>query len=194
MQFISHERNCHVNINFFFTHGKPSVVGKVHPFDGNLSFHIHFSVAQNLEIRAESGRVVMCPMLRIEMGEDRLGIFDYEADQFMVAMEVARERMNRYHSLYNQFTNFDNFLEALETALRLGRHDDAAQYLCLCPFITEEAIDEALTVIFSVDPALIAPTKNTPWHEALSDFVTPHPDHKDTLEAFIEKKTNQLFF
>lgn len=191
MDFEAYESNCRVETSIRFRDGAPAITGGVFPFDGSNQ-NIYFSVCQNLDIRAESGRVVMCPLIDFNFQDS--AIYDYEVGQVMKALEIARARMERYHTLFNRFTQFDDFLSALDTALVLGRDGDAAQYLMLCPTRTEDAIDQALVVVLARRPTLYAGADG-PLSElgcAVREFLSGMPDYPGRVQEFLARKKSEF--
>lgn len=203
MDFAANESNCKIETRIVFQNGAPSVYGKVFPFSGSERC-IEFSVVQNMDIRSETGRVVMYPFIDFNF-QDTV-ICDYEISQVMKAMGIARSQMDRCHALFNQFTQFDQFLAALDSALNfpvtekgsrfLEHYEEASVYLMLCPFRTDNAIDQTLQMLFHVRPQFFSYQFPPVFHQAMTEFVSFHSEFEEgfDIDGFIEKKSNQLFF
>lgn len=203
MDFVANESNCKIETRIVFQNGAPSVHGKIFPFSGSERC-IEFSVAQNMDIRSETGRVVMYPFIHVNFQNSF--ICDYEVSQVMKAMDIARVRMDRCHALFNQFTQFDQFLAALDSVLSfpvtekgsrfLEHYEEASLYLMLCSFRTDNAIDQTLQALSQVRPQFFSYQFPPVFHQAMTEFVSFHSEFEEgfDIHGFIEKKSGQLFF
>lgn len=144
MEFVSHQKNCRIVTSIEFCNEAPAITGKVFPFLES-SDHIAFSVTPNLGVKSNNNVVTMKAFLDFDLSY----VFGTDIDQVLKAAKIARDKMNQYHGLFNRFTQFDHFLFALDNAYTLGHHDTVAQILLLCPYRSDDVIDQVLAVLLA---------------------------------------------
>ncbi|MFL1455564.1 hypothetical protein ACJO5Y_14095 [Marinobacter sp. GN3S48] len=195
MEFVHYEQGLKIKTGF--QHNAMGVLfeGDVFPFEGSEE-RIHFYMMEKLTPHSEGRYKLIDSYVDFEIGQVR----SVDIDQLIKAVNIAKERLNRYQSLYLRFKEYSFFSDALEDVINRNDYENVSIFLSICPHCDDDCIDDTLIKLlnghsdFTEKSTLLNMFSDwgTNAYEAIREYCRAHSQYESDFSRFLLKKLEEF--
>ncbi|MGC8122092.1 hypothetical protein [Marinobacter sp. VGCF2001] len=195
MEFLYYEQGFKIKTEF--RHNAMGVLfeGDVFPFEGSEE-RIHFYMMEQITPPSEGRYKLINSYVDLEINHVR----SVEVDQLIKAVNLAKERLDRYQSLYLRFENYTIFCESLDDVIDRGDYESVSLFLSISPHRDDESIDDCLVKLlkghsdFTEKSTLINmfSTWGESAYQTIKEYSMAHSQYEPDFSRFLLKKLEEF--